>query len=255
MNASPVSLPVGPEIVRVFCGYKLPSLDRDAFYRHLGETFMPGTPYMQAPLGLNAYLPAVLDPDEGSGLPDEVALIVYASRSTYDHAREHSLRRRVYTHAHAAVFDMAARGGGGQFPGRASDPSERDDRKAWYLRDQRVDWQEGSTRLLFFSAASVADGLREQFIERSVKADIELESAGVDQLVGVATNNFAAVWLHSPERVEPPTNLFGLKPDGAELMRELTAEPVPMPNLEEGVEISGPSMFTFRFVRELRFHL
>ena len=251
----PVSLPVGPGIVRVFCGYKLPSLSRDAFYKELGETFMPGTPYMQAPLGLNAYLPAVLDPPDGSGLPDEVALIVYASMEQYLYARETSLRRRIYTHAHTAVFDMQAPGGGGQFPGPATAPDKRGERHSWYLFDNQVDWQDGQTVLFFLAAQEEKDGLREEFIERSVSAKGALQSAGVDQLVAVATNAYASIWLHSQEQIQLPDDAFQFAPRGVEVMRRFRSQLVPMPNLEEGAKITEPSMYCFRFVREKRFHL
>lgn len=255
MSIGSLSLPVGPQTVRVFCGYKLPSLSRDDFYKELGETFMPGTPYMQASLGLNAYLPAVLDLNSESGIPDEVALIVYASMRIYEEARAHSLRRRIYTHAHTAVFDMQAPGGGGQFPGPPSEPNQRGEHCCWYLNNRAVDWQAGTTRLLFLAAPSQREGLREDFLARSVQAGAALKAAGADQVIGLATNHYAAIWLHSPEPLNLPADLCGLKPDGVDLVRDLTATAVPMPNLEEGVQITEASMYCFRFVRDLRFHL
>jgi hypothetical protein len=126
MSGVPVSLLVGPEMVGVFCGYKLPTLSRADFFREMGETFIPGTPYMQVPLGLYAYLPAVLDVEQDSGLPDEVALIVYASMDIYLEALRNSLRRRIYTHAHTAVFDMQALGCG-SLPGPKIEPNQRND--------------------------------------------------------------------------------------------------------------------------------
>jgi hypothetical protein len=254
MNQVPILLPVRADAVRVFCGYKLSTMNREDFYRELGETFMPGTPYMQASLGLSGYIPAVLDPPEGSGLPDEVALIVYASLKVYEEERN-SLRRRMYTHSHSAVFDMQAPGAGSQSPGPASQPNQRRDRFSWYLFEHETDWQAGVTRLLYFTASPVREGLPKDFIDRSVKAKDRLQEVGVDQLIAVATNQYVSIWLHSQQAIEIPADLFGFNSEGIELARDLTALPVPMPRLEEGVKITEPSMFSFRFVRELRFFL
>src|SRR5687768_431106 len=122
MNELPVTTPVGPLSIRVFAGYQLPALTREAFYKELSDTFMPGTPFMLAPLGLSAYVPAVLDLDPAAGMPDEVAIIVYASVDAYNAARRESLQGRMYTHSHAGVFDMAR--SRGQFPGPTTAPNK-----------------------------------------------------------------------------------------------------------------------------------
>jgi hypothetical protein len=250
----PVEMPIGPASTRVFVGYKLPQLSREEFFDELGKTFMPGTPYMQAPLGLNAYVPAVLDPTAGEGLPDELALIVYSSLEQYLHARKTSLRRRVYTHAHVAVFDMAAEGGGGQFPGSVASPDLKGARHCWTVFDTPTDWQAGTTQLLVATPTDAGTGSPEELREYTAKNAGAVRSSGVQQIVCVATPGFAALWVYSRQPVDAPSrSLFS--PSYATLARHLEASPVPMPTLTEGVEISGASMFTFRFVRELRFHL
>jgi hypothetical protein len=123
------------------------------------------------------------------------------------------------------------------------------------LFNREVDWQDGSTRLLFFTAENEANGLREEIIDRSVKAESALLSAAVNQLIGVAANKFAAIWLHAPEPIDLPSDLFGFRKAGVRLTRDLTAQPASMPNLEEGVKITKATMFCFRFIRELRFYL
>lgn len=266
MSSQIPSLPVGPESTRVFVGYKLSALTRDQFFRELGQTFMPGTPYMQAPLGLNAYVPAVLDPEEISegltddtakALPDEVALIVYESLDVYQLAREQSLRRRMYTHSHAAVFDMAAPGGGGQFPGTSAEPSVREARLCWHLFPNAIDWQRGSTQLLLHAADFDVSGSAELQRQQTEAARPLLQEAGVNQVICVATPDYAVVWIHadSPVDVDELDLIHG---SYVFEKRRLTAQAVSMPRLEEdlkegltipGIEITEASMFNFVFDR------
>jgi hypothetical protein len=196
MNQIPVTTPVGPQSIRVFAGYRLPTLTRETFFKELGDTFMPGTPCMLAPLGLCAYVAAALDFEDGSGMPDEVALIVYASLDAYNAARQKSLQGRMYTHSHAGVFDMAR--SRGQFPGTVDQPNKLlpIDRWSWYLFDRPVDWQVASTRLLFLKGAPTQGAMQDFLVRATRAASAALEKAGADQVIVVAGTDYAAIWIH-----------------------------------------------------------
>lgn len=261
---------VGPDSTRVFAGFKLPSMDLSRFHAELGATFMPGTPYMQAQMGLNAYVPAVLDiagvsadleDAHAARLPDEVALIVYASLDIYRTAREKSLRRRMYTHSHAAVFDMDAPGGVGQFPARPDAPAGPDATASWHLFDARVDWQEGASQLLFAVPASGGRGDPDALRQHTVGRSAALAAAGADQAIVLATPDYAVIWTHAPMELDLE-QLDLLHPSYRSIRRTLAARPVDMPVLEEdmaagvtipGITIDRASMFTFRFERDPRF--
>lgn len=251
---SVLSLPVGTQSVRVFAGYRLPSLTREAFFKELGHTFMPGTPFMLAPLGLSAYVAAVLDLDPAAGMPDEVALIVYASKEAYD-ARQNWLQGRMYTHSHAGVFDMAR--SRGQFPGPDSAPNVLDPpgRWCWHLFDRPVDWQEGSTRLIFLVGTPSQGPLQVALVDAARAGKPAMASAGIDQVIIVAEADYAAVWLHGPATFEASPGALGLALTGVQMVRDLVATPVPMRKGDEGVEIAGASAFSFRFVRDFRFFI
>jgi len=263
--------PIGPASTRVFAGFKLAGMDRDKFYAALGNTFMPGTPYMQAPMGLNAYLPAVLDIDEfaseltedhAEALPDEVALIVYANIDIYQTARKLSLRRRMYTHSHRAVFNMDATGGGGQFPVSPGRDSPRDDRLSWNFFDHLVDWQTGVTQLLFVIPEKIGTGIPETLGRHLETRKETLATSGVDQAILLATPNYAVIWTHS--NVEIDLNKLNLLDGGyTSIKRSLSAQTVVMRRLEEdmaegdtieGIQITEASMYTFQFQRDTRFH-
>ena len=249
-------LPVGPKSVRVFAGYRLPSLARETFFKELGDTFMPGTPYMLAPLGLAGYVAAVLDLDPALGLPDEVALIVYASVDAYRAARQDSLQGRMYTHSHAGVFDMAQ--SRGQFPGSESAPDKLapSDRWAWAAFDDAlVDWQRGSTRLVFVDGAPKTGSMQDAVLAATKAARSGLATAGVDQLIVLTGPKYAAMWLHSAERLAQDSAGLKIVPEGARVQRDLVATPVPIRTGAEGVPIGGPAAFSFRFVRDLHFFL
>lgn len=249
---NPVALPTPPQAIRVFAGYRREGLDAAAFYQDLGTTFMPGTPAILAPLGLGGYIAAVLD--LGDGLPDEVALIVYASVEAYNNARQSSLLGRMYTHSHAGVFDMAR--SRGQFPRTAEAPDKlpNEDRAAWYLFDRAVDWQQGETRLLFLTAPQGMN-LQQAALEQSAARREALRALGVEQLVGVATPAYAALWLTGEGVGRQPFSQLDLIPQGATLRRDLVAEPVVMRTGTEGPKITEPRAYSFRFVRDLRFFL
>jgi hypothetical protein len=250
-----MSIPVGPQSIRVFAGYRLSTLEREAFFKELGETFMPGTPYMLASLGLGAYVAAVLDLEPAAKMPDEVALIVYASVDAYTAARRNSLQGRMYTHSHAGVFDMKE--SRGQFPGpdTAPDKLQPSDRWSWYLFENAVDWQVGTTRLIFLQGAPTAGALQQSLVDATREQKGALKTAGIDQVIAVAGSNYAALWFHGPGDVVIDPAKLGLVPAGTKVARDLVATPVRMPTLVEGPTITGPGAFSFRFVRDLRYFL
>jgi hypothetical protein len=269
MPKNPLALPIGPEASRVFFGYRALELreqpgdspdergrKRRTFFNDLGATFMPGTPLMQAPLGLAAYIPAVIDPPADSGLPDEVALIVYVSRAVYDATRETSLLRRMYTKSHAAVFDM--RRSRAQFPGPSDEPatlaSTGEELRYWYEFRDRVDWQDGATRILFVTPGGGESTFQQQLLEATRKAAPSLRARGVDQLIVGAGRNFAALWVHAAAPLADPDAVLDLVPQGCTVLRDLPASPAWVRgDADQGVRIDGPAAFSFLFSRDLKY--
>jgi hypothetical protein len=254
MSKNPVNTPVGVDGVRVFGGYKLLSMSRDDFFKELGQTFMPGTPGMLAELGLAAYLPAVLDFDPASGLPDEIALIVYASRDVYTAARN-TVQGRMYTHSHAGVFDMAR--SRGQWAGPVDQPERLTgtDRWSWYAFQRDVDWQRGATRV-FFLTGTLQSGNLQEMLQTATRNGLKaLTDGGVEQAFFLTATNYAAIWLHGPTRPTIDLAVAGFVPAGVQIARDMDTQIKPMPNLVETFQVTGAGAFSFRFVRDLRFFL
>lgn len=263
-----LELPVGPASARLFLGYRASDLaetpqddeatradKRMRFFSELATTFMPGTPLMQAPIGLAAYVPAVIDPPAGSPIPDEIAAIVYASRSVYDRFRETSLSRRMYTRSHVAVFDMAR--SVAQFPAALPAPTRTEANGSvhhfsFLSPDAAVDWQSGYIRIQLIVPAQPGGAFQADIIDRLGRARDAASAAGVDQILMACGDAFAAFWIHAERPIEGGVERLGLLPEGAEIFRDL--EPVQAPvsgDAEAGVQISGSSAFTFRFERRL----
>lgn len=254
MTDNPLNLPVGIDGIRMFSGYRLPSLDRAKFFDELGRTFMPGTPAALAELGLAAYLPAVLDLEPERALPDEIALIVYASRNVYTTARS-TVRGRMYTHSHAGVFDMAR--SGGQWPGSIDEPQQSNDtgQWSWCVFDRDIDWQRGSTRVLFLGGEPTNRPLQTALQEAARHSVQLLTHAAVDQALFLSATNYAAIWLHGTQPPDIDPVAAGFVPPGMQLLRDMNTQVMLMPNLDETFPITGAGAYSFHFVRDLRFFL
>lgn len=256
MAANPLSLPSSPDGIRTFRGFCRSGLDRTDFLRELGRTFMPGTPLMQAPLGLWAYVPAVLDlADRHRDYPDEVAIIVYYSRAVYDAKRESSLSRRMYTHSHTAVFDMQR--SGGQFPTPIAGPvNATHDQGAdtWYLFENPVDWQDGHTRVAFVVSSGTDSGFPAALRVSVSAAKTALRQRGCDQMVALATPAYAALWVHWPTNEPQTISDLDMLPAGTRIERDLACERAFMRGDHDiGVKITRAAAFSFIFSRDLRY--
>lgn len=254
MSTNPLSFPSEPDGIRTFQGYRRDGLSREEFLSELGSTFMPGTPLMQAPLGLWAYLPAVLDVQASTAdYPDEVAIIVYFSRAVYDAKRNSSLSRRMYTHSHTAVFDMQR--SSGQFPSASGElvvAAGKAD--AWYLADAAVDWQAGHTRIAFVVPPSRDPAFPSALRGLIVGGAGELREHGCDQIVTLATDNYAALWMHWDTEDPPPLSELELLPPSTIIERDLLCQRAVMRGDDDvGVEISGAAAFSFIFSRDLNY--
>ena len=250
-----LAIPVGPLAARIFFGFKARHLDKQSFFSELGQTFIPGTPLMQAPMALSAYLPAVIDPVEGSALPDEVALIVYASRDIYSDFRANSLSRRMYTRSHHAVFDMSA--SMAQFPGPLDAPEVREGSvgiaQYVYLFDRAVDWQAGYTRVCLVQAGATDGTFQVNMLDCLSRLEGSIKPA-VDQIVAGVAPGFAALWIHGDTDLGDIAALLGALPSGSKIVRDLDAIPASViGDTEKGVTITGTQAFTMRFSRHRHF--
>lgn len=244
---------VPPSGVRVFIGFRHPDLAADRFQRELGQTFMPGTPYMLQPLGLAAYLPATFSEIAGRGLPQEVALIVWPSQPIQRQATRETLRGRVYTQSHGGVYSPAS---AATFPIEVAkfDPAIVG---SFYLFDAATDWQSGAYYVLGATKRDPSLGastFRSRVRDTLVASRSALIAAGYDQCIASLHDEFVVIWAHSSDAGATSPTYLGLETlviadenlTGVRII--CRAEP---PN----VPIVGSTAFNFVFQRAPEFFL
>ena len=138
-SSNPGSVPVAPDSVRVWRGFRLGSLTPEVFRQKLGSIFIPGTVQIQAPVGLTAYLPSVLPDQKSPVAPDEIAIVFYEYQNAYHEAKE-TVGGRAYSDLHGLVFDLSRSTSG--FPIKFEGEIELEMR--YHLFDAHIDWQRGA---------------------------------------------------------------------------------------------------------------
>ena len=100
--------------VRLWLGWRAePYAKNDAgwnrFTAHLAATFIPATWQVMRAHGLLVYVPSVLHAAPGAGLPEEIALLCFATPEAYD-SRKKTVAGRSYSMMHEALFDFSTAG-------------------------------------------------------------------------------------------------------------------------------------------------
>lgn len=138
-SAGSQSVPVAPDSVRVFRGFRRQDRTEEFFFAKLGSIFCPGTVQIQAPIGLTAYLPSVMPPEKHPLAPDEVAIVFYEYPNAYHEAKE-TVGGRAYSDLHQLVFDLPTASKSG-FPELYRGEVATNGR--YHLFEEHVDWQHG----------------------------------------------------------------------------------------------------------------
>jgi hypothetical protein len=252
MNEQPVSYTTPTSAIRVFCGFNRPELNEAQFFTQLGQTFMPGTPYMLQPLGLAAYLPGVVS-NPPAGLPHEFALICYPSVAAWRNSSSGTLRGRIYNQTHGGVY--ASPPSGASFPIFIQDlPLSAVDPFFFFQTD--VDWQRGASHVLIGlkkDKSQTGDHFRAALRLALTGIAAALQAAGIDQVVAMARDDFAIVWFHG-EATDFPASaapLSGLLDNPQAMLHERVICLDEPPTLT----IDHTQAFNFIFVREPRFFL
>ena len=197
---------VAPDAVRVWRGFRAPTMNQDTFFDRLGTVFVPSTVKMQVDNGLEGYLPTILAdlPNKPETVPDETALIFWESQQTYWNAFN-TLATRTYTLTHAAVYK--APDSGADFPARFEGALSQN--KPVYLFDRPADWMRGRVKHLV--AARPDKQTPDAFLTDAgkvlaqIRETVELEAAiavvGADHLVYWELSRPAKLGQPSPSGV------------------------------------------------------
>lgn len=184
-------LPVPPDSVRVWRGFRADDLDSAKFREKLGSLFIPSTIQFQAPLGLAAYLPSVLPNDKPDPVPDEIALVFYESQDVYKSTFK-TVGGRVYAELHRPVFAPSSLSG---FPVKLEDTLKAD--TAYYLFDNPADWHYGTCKVLVGTPPDDQENgdfltsLHEWLVEERTRAP-----EGLDGAIVCASESYLIYWEH-----------------------------------------------------------
>lgn len=246
------SVPVAPNSVRVWTGFRLPSLKQETFFEKLGSIFCPGTVLIQKPVGLTAYLPSVLPGKKPEGVPDEIAVVFYRegkteADNTY-HLAKKTVGGRAYSDLHALVFDLKQSTSG--FPDRFDGNIKPNGR--YFLFDKSVDWQHGVVNV--FVGARKASDSEDSFpgkISKWLKG--VQDGGGPDAAIAATAPNYVVYWEHWPNaKAAKASSMEGLSKLSKTVYHEaIDAYPLPQ-NLWDfyaGVEVKGGESFNFQFER------
>lgn len=197
--------------VRVWRGFKAKELSRIQFCKKLGEVFIPVTVHLQVPMGLTAYLPAVLPEEKPEFLPDEVALVFYSSREEYKKTFA-TTAGRAYGLLHSSVFDFQPQKSHSDFPQLWE--KEVVFHRPYSLLAKDADWYGGRSRIFIGirnGAISAAEFVR-RFAEILNHARTN-GGHGLDGAYFVITEDYLLFWEHwaddSSEAAVGLSRLFG----------------------------------------------
>lgn len=98
--------PNTPPHFRFWMGQRLVNLPPQSFAQGLTNSFIPATPSLLFPLGLQWYAPVILPFEKPLGMADELALLVYTDASVYD-TTQTTMIGQIYSAAHASLFDFS----------------------------------------------------------------------------------------------------------------------------------------------------
>jgi hypothetical protein len=249
----PTDLPAPPNAVRVWRGFRSRSLTPAKFLDKLGAVFIPSTVQLQPPLGMTAYLPAVVPDEKPSSVPDEIALVFYESQDVYRETFQ-TLGGRVYAELHGSVFGQASRS---DFPiliDAASDSGKLEPDTPYHLFDQETDWQHGSCKVL------VGVRKKTQQVEAFhkavlnwIKRERDRAPLGLDGAIVCVSDDCLTYWEHwRDQTVARETNIESLGKLVTPVMLEDAQPATVSPSLTSpfaGLRIAGGEFLNFQFQR------
>jgi hypothetical protein len=239
-------VPVAPDSVRVWTGFRLPSLPQDSFFEKLGSIFIPGTVQIQSPVKLTAYLPSVLPREKQAGTPDEIALVFYEYQDAYHEAKD-TVGGRAYSDMHALVFDLSRSLSG--FPRIDSGSLEPDGR--YHLFDGHIDWQSG----VVSTYVGACSGASSRALEETAAwlSSVQESENAPDGAVAAAAADYVVYWEHWPDEASAASSRISELRDIVEPAYQHSIDPYPLPERlwapYVGVEVNGGESFNFQFAR------
>jgi len=225
---------VPPNSVRVWCGYRLHSMEIKKFQDLLGQVFIPACVKMQVKLGLTAYVPTVLAgmSEKDDSVPDETALIFYKSQDTWKNDFK-TLAERIYALDHHGVFSFEKNDF--DFKSFSNFPVLFDGtlkiETPVYLFDKQADWMHG--KIIHFVGSRPTNMKTDEFQENISKALTNIqENIKLDGAIACIDENYLVYWeLSQVEQVTGnlPTGIPLFEKIFTDWKKTFTAKPTFLP--------------------------
>lgn len=131
-------LPVAPDSVHVWRGFRSETKTPQEFTQFLGSVFLPACSLLQPNAGLHAYIPSLPKRDgKPDSVPDQTALMFWTTPQTYHNAFK-TVAVRAYTNLHG---DAYREGSSAQFPILLANTVKAE--QPYFLINQPADWMLG----------------------------------------------------------------------------------------------------------------
>jgi hypothetical protein len=189
---SHAAVPVPPDAVRVWRGFRLATSQPADFLQQLGSIFIPATAVLQRLYGLTAYLPTVLPTNKPGGVPDEIAIVFYKTQQAYTDTSL-IVAGRAYSALHKTVFAFPA--SLSDFPAKLKSAVIFD--QPYYLFDEEVDWQQGFSQVFVgarpqsSSQATFQSQFRDFFLDQQNRP-----AAGCNGGLFCVSADYVVYWEH-----------------------------------------------------------
>jgi hypothetical protein len=187
---------VSPDAVRVWRGFRLPSLPVEQFYNKLGTVFIPATVKFQIDAGLYSYTPAVPAGLEGKPdwVPDETAILFWKSQETYWNGFTR-LAVRTYTLTHGGCYVTTGTPlSRADFPVLFTDASSLNVDAPVFLINKDADWMHGTIRHIVAERPQSVDINTFKTSVASVLTKIQALSPGLDGAIACVGNDYLVYW-------------------------------------------------------------
>jgi hypothetical protein len=200
---------VPPDAVRVWRGYRLPTLDIPKFYSNLGTVFVPATVLMQIDAGLCSYTPTVPAGLDGKpdSVPDETAILFWDSQETYWNGFS-TLAVRTYTLTHGGVYTTQS---GANLPVLFSGSLKIE--APVYLFDKPADWMHGAINHLVAGRAANVDPVAFRTAIENVLSTIQ-KQVPLEGAIACVGNDYLVYWelgSAAPGTPTPPSGIPALQ--------------------------------------------
>jgi len=251
-NGAPSLVP--PDAVRVWRGFRLPTLSVAQFYEKLGQVFVPATVLMQIDAGLHSYAPTVPcglagKPDT---VPDETAILFWESQATYWNGFTR-LAVRSYTLTHNGVYVTQNNQSRADFPVPLAGSLTGD--QPVYLFDKPADWMHGAVTHLVAARPQGRDVAAFFGDVAKVLASIQ-KSVALDGAIACVGNDYLVYWELGPAAPgvkQGPSGVPLLQAVLGEWSQIFTAAPTFLPiglwDEWSGMDVRAGSSFNLRFTR------